>query len=187
MIAYCATPVTFKSKLTRAKQVFHSLFSPRLLVLHSLLTVPISNVKSKCLQSYQSSGMVWLSIAVCTRHAVKTCVRNQRDRHQRPILYVESSSNWKSEWGEIFFFFFVMLMWVLLCWGCVRLAHSLCVYLDLLRCPLVQVDRFDPGDVHSQVAVDASATDTHEHPQVPRSPSRTWKGKRGDIFTLTSS
>ncbi len=47
--------------------------------------------------------------------------------------------------------------------------HSLfvCVYLDLLRCPLVQIDRFDSGDVDTQVAVDAGAADTHEHPEVP--------------------
>lgn len=45
--------------------------------------------------------------------------------------------------------------------GCVRF------YLDLLRCPLVQIDRFDPGDVDTQVAVDAGTADTHEHPEVP--------------------
>lgn len=41
------------------------------------------------------------------------------------------------------------------------------LYLDLLRCPLVQVDRFHSGDVDAQVAVDASTADTHEHPEVP--------------------
>lgn len=40
-------------------------------------------------------------------------------------------------------------------------------YLDLLRCPLVQVDGFDPGDVDAQVAVDAGAADAHEHSEVP--------------------
>ena len=45
-------------------------------------------------------------------------------------------------------------------WGTVK-------YLDLLRCPLVQIDRFDSGDVDTQVTVDAGAADTHEHPEVP--------------------
>lgn len=40
-------------------------------------------------------------------------------------------------------------------------------YLDLLRCPLIQIDRFDSGDVDTQVAVDAGTADTHEHPEVP--------------------
>lgn len=41
------------------------------------------------------------------------------------------------------------------------------LYLDLLRCPLIQIDRFDSGDVDAQVAVDAGAADTHEHAEVP--------------------
>lgn len=40
-------------------------------------------------------------------------------------------------------------------------------HLDLLRCPLVQVDRLDPGDVDSQVAVDAGAADAHEDAEIP--------------------
>lgn len=40
-------------------------------------------------------------------------------------------------------------------------------YLDLLRCPLIQIDRFDSGDVDTQVAMDAGTADTHEHPEVP--------------------
>lgn len=46
-------------------------------------------------------------------------------------------------------------------------------YLDLLGCPLVQVDRFDSGDVDAEVTVDPGTADTHEHPEVPGSPSRT--------------
>ena len=46
-------------------------------------------------------------------------------------------------------------------------AMFACVYLDLLRRPLVQINRFDSGDVDPQVAVDAGTADTHEHPEVP--------------------
>lgn len=50
---------------------------------------------------------------------------------------------------------------------CMALFVCVCIYLDLLRCPLVQIDRFDSGDVDAQVAVDASTADTHEDPKVP--------------------
>lgn len=50
---------------------------------------------------------------------------------------------------------------------------SLVFYLDLLGRPLVQIDRFDSGDVHAEVTVDPGTADTHEHPEVPGSPSRT--------------
>lgn len=40
-------------------------------------------------------------------------------------------------------------------------------YLDLLRRPLVQVDRLDSGYVDPQVAVDSSTADADEDAQVP--------------------
>lgn len=111
----------------------------------------------------------------------------------RPLLYVETSSNLKknANWATVhqavrtvLGFFFVMLLWDVLCVKGVCLALFVCVYLDLLRCPLVQVDRFHSGDVDTQVAVDASTADTHEHPKVPWCPSRTWNGKERDIYAL---
>lgn len=50
---------------------------------------------------------------------------------------------------------------------CMILSVRACVYLDLLRCPLVQIDGFHSGDVDAQVAVNAGTADTHEHPEVP--------------------
>lgn len=50
---------------------------------------------------------------------------------------------------------------------------GVCFHLDLLGCPLVQIDRFDSGDVDAEVTVDPGAADAHEHPEVPGSPSRT--------------
>lgn len=61
---------------------------------------------------------------------------------------------------------------------------GVCFYLDLLGCPLVQIDRFDSGDVDAEVTVDPSTADTHEHPEVPGSPSRTWN--RRDVW-ITSA
>ena len=49
----------------------------------------------------------------------------------------------------------------------VCMVLSVCLYLDLLGCPLVQIDRLDPGDVDAQVAVNSGTADTHEHPEVP--------------------
>lgn len=47
------------------------------------------------------------------------------------------------------------------------MALFVCAYLDLLGCPLVQIDRFDSRNVDTQVAVDAGTADAHEHPEVP--------------------
>lgn len=58
------------------------------------------------------------------------------------------------------------------------------IYLDLLRCPLVQVDGFHSGDVDTQVAVDASTADTHEHPEVPWCPSRTCRECKRETSAL---
>lgn len=52
-------------------------------------------------------------------------------------------------------------------------TRGVCFYLDLLGCPLVQIDRLDSGDVDSKVPVDPGTADTHEHPEVPGSPART--------------
>lgn len=43
-------------------------------------------------------------------------------------------------------------------------TRGVCFYLDLLGCPLVQIDRLDSGDVDSKVPVDPGTADTHEHP-----------------------
>lgn len=47
--------------------------------------------------------------------------------------------------------------------------------LDLFLSPLVQIDRFDLGDVDPQVSMDASTADTDEYAQVPGRPSRSWQ------------
>lgn len=51
--------------------------------------------------------------------------------------------------------------------------------LDLFLSPLVQVDRFDLGDVDPQVSMDASTADTDEYAQVPGCPSRSWRRDKG--------
>lgn len=80
------------------------------------------------------------------------------------------------------FFHIVDLICSLRCFSCLILiqsslsylrAHAGGVYLDLLGGPLVQIDRFDSGDVDAEVPVDPSTADTHEHPEVPGSPPRT--------------
>lgn len=49
--------------------------------------------------------------------------------------------------------------------------------LDLLLCPLIQVDGFDLGDVDPQISMDTSTADADENAQIPGSPSWTWYAK----------
>lgn len=46
-------------------------------------------------------------------------------------------------------------------------------YSNLLWCPCIQIDTFDPGYMNPKITVDASTTDAQENSQVPRCPSWT--------------
>lgn len=56
--------------------------------------------------------------------------------------------------------------------------------LDLLLCPLVQIDRLDLGDVDPEVSMDTSAADTDEDAQIPGRPSWTWNRERKVVINI---
>lgn len=53
--------------------------------------------------------------------------------------------------------------------------------LDLLLCPLVQIDRLNLGYVDPQVSMDTSTADTDEDAQIPGRPSWTWQREKGSV------
>lgn len=59
-------------------------------------------------------------------------------------------------------------------------------YSNLLRCPSIQVDTLDSGDVNAQVSVDPSTPDAEENTQIPWCPSGTCeqKGRNWSLFFM---